>query len=268
MMTQEILNVALIQMEQRQCDVAWNISHLHDLLAREPMEGVDLLLLPEMWTTGFVTIDEEGIEGAYDKGREAMRKLSERYGCAVYGSLLRKTESGRLANAGVFMDVNEGMEAEYHKVHLFGPGGEAKYFLAGDKRCVVSWRGWDILLTICYDLRFPVWMRYSAELPYDLILCCANWPRPRQDAWKMLLRARAIDNQAYVLGCNRVGAGPKGLVYTGDSILSDPKGELLHDVIEGQEAVLRATLDLGKLRHFRTGFPVLADADPFTLLDR
>ena len=138
---------------------------------------------------------------------------------------------------------------------------EAKFFEPGDRRCVVDWRGWKVFLTICYDLRFPVWMRYSEEIPYDIILCVANWPYPRQEAWKTLIRARAIDNQAYVLGCNRVGQGPKTLLYPGDSVISDPKGELLHPIIRDEELVMRATLDRNEVSSFREGFPVLKDAD-------
>lgn len=266
MSTKSVINVALIQMQQAQCDVDWNIAHLRSIIGRESLEGVDLLLLPEMWTTGFVTKMESGVSEAYSRGLEVMRELSQIYGCAVYGSLLKVLEDGKLANAGVFVDVSEATEVEYHKVHLFGPGGEAKYFEAGDKRCMVTWKGWNIFLTICYDLRFPVWMRYSQEVPYDMILCTANWPYPRQEAWKTLLRARAIDNQAYVLGCNRVGQGPKTLCYPGDSVIAGPKGELLHDIIKDEECVMRVSLDRNEILSFREAFPVLQDADEFKLL--
>lgn len=266
MSTKDLVNVALIQMQQVQCDVDQNISHLRSIIEREPLEGVDLILLPEMWTTGFVTRMEEGLSEAYSRGLKVMRELSQQYGCAVYGSLLKVLKDGRLANAGVFVDISEGIEEEYHKVHLFGPGGEAKFFEAGDRRCVVEWRGWKVFLTICYDLRFPVWMRYSDEIPYDMILCTANWPYPRQEAWKALLRARAIDNQAYVLGCNRVGQGPKTLIYPGDSVIACPKGELLHEIVKDEECVMRVTLDRNEVSTFREAFPVLKDADPFKLL--
>ena len=262
----DVVNVALIQMQQVQCDIEKNISHLQSIIERKPLDDIDLLLLPEMWTTGFVTKMEDGLSDAYSRGLRVMRDISQRYGCAVYGSLLKVLEGGRLANAGVFVDVSADIEGEYHKVHLFGPGGEAKFFEPGDRRCVVDWRGWKVFLTICYDLRFPVWMRYSEEIPYDIILCVANWPYPRQEAWKTLIRARAIDNQAYVLGCNRVGQGPKTLLYPGDSVISDPKGELLHPIIRDEELVMRATLDRNEVSSFREGFPVLKDADRFKLL--
>lgn len=266
MRTKDRINVALIQMQQVQCDIDQNISHLQSIIERESIDGVDLILLPEMWTTGFVTKMEDGLSDAYTRGLKTMRELSLRYGCAVYGSLLKVLPNGRLANAGVFVDVSEGIEEEYHKVHLFGPGGEAKFFEPGERRCLVDWRGWKIFLSICYDLRFPVWMRYSQEMPYDILLCTANWPYPRQEAWKMLLRARAIDNQAYVLGCNRVGRGPKTLVYPGDSVIAGPKGDLLHEIVNDEEHVMRVTLDKSELSSFREAFPVLQDADPFELL--
>lgn len=262
---QERIHVALVQMRQEQCDVERNIAHLRDILQSSLLSQVDLLVLPEMWTTGFVTKPEEGVSEAYSKGLEVMKNLSTTYGCAVYGSLL-KVLDGRMINVGVFVDVAQGVQSEYHKVHLFGPGGEAKYFEAGKGRSLVSWRGWKVLLTICYDLRFPVWMRYSQDIPYDLILCAANWPYPRQAAWRTLLQARAIDNQAYVLGCNRVGEGAKGLLYPGDSVMVDPKGTLLHEIVSDKEAVLTTVLDLKEQERFRESFPVLKDADPFQLL--
>ncbi|MDO4695185.1 nitrilase-related carbon-nitrogen hydrolase [Porphyromonas sp.] len=266
MEAKNIINVALIQMQQVQCDIDQNIAHLRLILEHTALDEIDLLLLPEMWTTGFVTKMETGISDAYDRGLNIMKELSKNYGCAVYGSLLKVLDGGKLANAGVFLDVSEGVQEEYHKVHLFGPGGEAKFFEAGNKRCMVSWRGWNIFLTICYDLRFPVWMRYSDEIPYDMILCTANWPYPRQEAWKALLRARAIDNQAYVLGCNRVGQGPKTLLYPGDSVIAGPKGDLLHEIIRDEECVIKVSLDRCEVKGFRNSFPVLQDADIFKLL--
>ena len=257
-------------MKQVQGDVHENISHLNDLLQSVPDSSIDLLLLPEMWTTGFMTstkaLGADDILESFEIGQEAMIQIAKEKRCAVYGSLIEPVEDERLSNTGLFVSP-EGVIATYRKRHLFGPGGERKHFVGGDKCVQVEWQGWRIRLTICYDLRFPVWQRQNPSMSdqYDILLNCANWPDVRIDAWEILLKARAVENQCYVLASNRTGDGPKGLKYPGFSLVLGPKGEELAHGKNGEECVIRTTLDSESLITFRENFPVLQEIDDFII---
>lgn len=267
------LRVGVVQMQQTQGDAETNIAHLRTLLAEQMAsdDDMDLLLLPEMWTTGFMTragaLTADDLRYAYDRGVEEMQSIADRYDCAVYGSLIETVESERLSNTGLFVTPGGDPHTIYRKRHLFGPGGERKYFVSGDERVQVEWRGWNIRLTICYDLRFPVWQRQypDGEERYDLLLNCANWPDLRIDAWEILLRARAVENQCYVLASNRTGDGPKGLCYPGYSLILDAKGAELEEGRDGRECILRAELEREALDEFREKFPVLEEIDGYTV---
>lgn len=264
------LRVAVVQMQQAQGDVDANVQRLRTLLDRHIVAEAtpDLLLLPEMWTTGFMTkadtMTTAEIREAYERGVAEMKAVAESRDCAVYGSLIQPVEEDRLSNTGLFV-TPYGEPVEYRKRHLFGPGGERKYFVAGSERMQVAWRGWSIRLTTCYDLRFPVWQRQSAVVDeqYDILLNCANWPDLRIDAWEILLKARAIENQCYVLASNRTGAGPKGLKYPGYSFVLGPKGEELQGGKSSAETVLCATIERAMLEEFRAKFPVLEEIDDY-----
>lgn len=264
------LRVAVVQMQQAQGEVSTNIDHLKSLLRAHLSEPVDLLLLPEMWTTGFMTkagsMSTADIADAYERGNEEMKSIAAHYGCAVYGSLIEPVEGDRLANSGLFVRP-DGETTVYRKRHLFGPGGERKYFEGGSERVQVAWRGWQIRLSICYDLRFPIWQRQEVdeERQYDLLLNCANWPDVRIDAWEILLRARAVENQCYVMAANRTGDGPKGLKYPGYSMIIDALGRDIAEGKGGNEAILLATLDGSALVDFREKFPVLREIDDYNL---
>lgn len=152
----------------------------------------------------------------------------------------------------------------YDKRHLFGYGGEGKSFSAGNKRQVVEWQGVRFLLQVCYDLRFPVFSRNSAKEPYDAIIYVASWPVPRIEAWRTLLKARALENQCYVIGVNRVGTDPN-CNYNGYSAIINPYGRALGECVSDNEETAVATLDMAELQTFRKKFPVLDDADDFTI---
>ena len=154
-----------------------------------------------------------------------------------------------------------GRVAYYDKHHLFTPGGEAAAFRAGDCRTVVSYGGMRFLLAVCYDLRFPVWLRCRDD--YDAILCCASWPASRRDAWCTLLRARAIENQCYVAAANRIGRDPAAH-YAGDSVLLDFRGRTLAEA-GAEECLIRAGFDLSAVSAFRGEFPAWRDADDFEM---
>ena len=150
------------------------------------------------------------------------------------------------------------------KRHLFAPGGEKEFVSPARSRSIFTFRGWRILPVICYDMRFPVWCR-NVSNEYDILIAVANWPRPRREVFRTLLRARAMENLSYAIGVNRVGEDPQHLVYTGDSAIVNARGIPLSEAQEGAEEVISATLDYESLRDLREKFPVWADADAFTL---
>lgn len=264
------ITVAALQMMLTHKEVKANISHLRSLLQANE-GGFDVLLLPEMWTTGFVVdvdrMSPQFFADAYEEGRQEMKAVAREYQCAVYGSLIQLLPSGRPANTGLFI-TPEGGEVEYHKRHLFSHGGEAKLFDAGMERVQVEYRDWQIRLAICYDLRFPTWLRQDPELGYyDLLLCTANWPRPRHVAWERLLRARAIENQCYLGACNRVGTPHPKLRYPGYSFVIDDEGNSLAESKLPDEVLLRATISRQRLQEKRQSFPLLPDQDLFRVIN-
>lgn len=218
-----------------------------------------------MFTSGFTQHPEAALGD--ESTLQWMQAEASKYNAAVTGSIAYDIEpidgGPQFVNRMLFVTPN-GEVTFYDKCHLFKMGGEHERYQAGDTRTVVAYRGWRILLTICYDLRFPVFCRNRND--YDAMLCVANWPNVRRHPWRTLLQARAIENQAYVIGVNRVGIDGNGLEYTGDSIAADFAGEIIADGAEGGEQLLQATLNKASLETARNAFPVGDDADLFTLL--
>ena len=224
----------------------------------------DLIVLPEMFTTGFC-VDPSHAADVIDDGAAAvawMRRMAERYDAAVTGSVA-VADGERYFNRMYFVRPDGGVEY-YDKRHLFAMGGEADHYTAGRRRVVVEWRGVRILLQVCYDLRFPVFARSRGD--YDMIVYAANWPTPRIAVWDTLLRARAIENQAYVIGVNRCGTEPKN-IYSGDSAILDYLGQPLAEATLSVECMASATLSLEALETFRKGFPAHLDADSYALTE-
>lgn len=245
-----------------QFDMAWE--SVADNLRRAEvfvaLTEADLVVLPEMFATGFGADPERAAQTAEGSVVEWMRKMSQRYGHVLAGSVIVRTERG-FANRLLFVRPDGSVEW-YDKRHLFSLGGEDERFVAGDSRRVVEWRGMRFLLTVCYDLRFPVWCRNRGD--YDAILCVASWPAARRGVWRTLLRARAIENQAYVIGVNRTGSDPQ-CRYAGDSAVIDFRGDTLCEA-DDAEGIFAASLDRRALDRFRAKFPVWRDADDFRLL--
>lgn len=221
--------------------------------------NTDLVLLPEMFTTGF---SMNALANAEDAGGETeawMRSLARQHDCAIGGSVAVR------AGAEVFnrfLFVTPEVTQYYDKRHLFRMAGEQKRYAMGGERVIVEWRGWRIKLEVCYDLRFPVFSRNRND--YDLLLYVANWPAPRALHWRTLLRARAIENLAAVVGVNRIGSDANGLDYSGDSLAVDARGEILAD-LEDRETLETVTFDGAALAAYRETFPAHLDADDFTL---
>jgi predicted amidohydrolase len=222
---------------------------------------LDLAVLPETFTTGFLgdrKVPEEGMEGPT---LAWMADMAARHRCVMTGSAVIQTAAGR-RNRLLWVEP-DGEVQWYDKRHLFAFGGENERYVAGDQRVVFSYRGWRVCPQICYDIRFPVWCRNQDD--YDLLLVVANWPEPRIDAWSALLRARAIENQSYVAAVNRVGEDAGGIRYPGRSVLLDPMGrELLQ--LERSEGLGKGAVVKKELQSVRDKLPFLADADRFRLL--
>lgn len=256
------LTVSIIQ-----TDLVWenkvaNLEHLERKIMGIK-ERTELVILPEMFSTGFSMNTEMLAEEMEGDTLAWMKKISFAKKVALTGSFMVK-ENGNNFNRLVWMLPN-GDYGYYDKRHLFGYAGEDKHFTAGNKRLIASIKGWRINLLICYDLRFPVWSRQQNNDEYDILLYVANWPEKRSHAWKSLLTARAIENQSYVIGVNRVGSDGHGNQHSGDSSIIDPMGEVIFQ--KSNEAFINTfTLDKTALLETRQKLPFLKDGDSFTIL--
>ncbi len=248
------MKVTILQQHIAWQDASANRRQFEAALASAPAS--DLYVLPEMWNTGFVADPSPVAETDDGESVQWMLRMARRLDAAVAGSMAIRTDGGDYRNR-FFFATPDGIAGRYDKRHLFSYGGEDKHYRAGDKRVVVAWRGVRFLLQVCYDLRFPVWSRYYDD--YDAILYVANWPSSRHLAWHTLLRARAIENQCYVVGVNRVGSDPV-CDYQGSSAFVTPYGDA-DECPAGAETSLTGTIDMPFLEHFREKFPVLKERD-------
>jgi omega-amidase len=255
------LRVVLVQQPLVWHDPAANRARFEALLT--PLAGrADLVVLPETFTTGFSMEVERIAEAAQGETCEWLTQLAARLDSAVTGSVVT-LEGGRHYNRLLWAAPGAGLR-HYDKRHLFRMGREHQHFTAGRAAWTVPWRGFSICPLVCYDLRFPVFSRRRAQLEYDLLIYVANWPAARANAWRALLRARAIENQTYVVGVNRVGVDGQGVAYAGESAAIDFLGEPLADLGAAAQ-VSTVTLELAALQGFRSKFPAHLDADAFTL---
>jgi predicted amidohydrolase len=252
------LTVSLVQ-----CELAWeapadNRQHLEALIT-ELAGGSDLVVLPEMFTTGF---SMNALGNAEEPGGATEQWLlgqARQWGCAITGSIAVRV--GDAVYNRMLFATPEGL-SHYDKRHLFRMAGEHKRYSAGQQRVIVSWRGWRINLQVCYDLRFPVFSRNRQD--YDLMLFVANWPAARRLHWRALLPARAIENMACVVGVNRIGEDASGLDYSGDSMAVNAEGQVLAD-LENRNGSVSVVLSGADLLAYRERFPCHLDADDFQL---
>ena len=246
-----------------QLNITWgnpeeNIKRAEKLLLQAP--DSDLYVLPEMWSTGFAT-EPFGIaeEESSCKALSWMKQMAKEHCCAFCGSLAI-SQNGIFKNRHYFVDGKTGGVSYYDKHHLFRYGHEDRYYTPGEGHTIVDYMGFKILLLTCYDMRFPVWSRYAESLKYDMIICVANWPESRQNAWQILTRARAIENQAFVIACNRVG-DDKHCHYRGMSTVISPIGKTLACCPANKETTVSFFLNLHSLVQLRAKFKVLEDRD-------
>ncbi|MBQ2374203.1 MAG: amidohydrolase [Alistipes sp.] len=248
------MKVTILQRNIEWANPTLNVQRADEAIARNA--GADLYVLPEMFSTGFCT-QPEGIAESNDSDTlKWMQRKAAQTNAAIAGSIAVE-EQGRYYNRFYFVKP-DGSVTYYDKKHLFTYGGEHLRFTAGEERVVVEWRGVRILLEVCYDLRFPIWARNRGD--YDMILYVASWPTPRVAAWSALLVARAIENQCYVAGVNRVGTDP-ACEYCGGSVIIDPYGKTIAACADNKETEVTAEIDMEALGAFREKFPVLKDAD-------
>jgi omega-amidase len=218
--------------------------------------------LPEMFTTGFSMDVEQLAEEAGGPTAQWLQNKAEELRAALTGSVITK-DGARYYNRMLWAQPGVPLR-HYDKRHLFRMASEDQKFTPGARALSVTWRGFRICPLVCYDLRFPVFSRRRPELEYDVLVYAANWPTPRRQAWRTLLKARAIENVAYVIGVNRVGTDGKNLAYAGNSVAHDFLGEPLTELGD-EAAVVNVELDLAALHAFRERFPAHLDADRFTL---
>jgi len=254
------MKISLIQSDLAWLDKATNLERFSELLA--PLKAAtDLVVLPEMFNTGFSVNPLQIFEEQNGETFKWMSGQAESGGFAICGSYIVK-EGSNYYNRWLLV-TPEKESYIYDKRHLFSISGEDQRFTRGEKRIVFTFRGVRISPYICYDLRFPVWMRNRNDC--DLIIVSANWPESRRSVWNTLLQARAIENQCYVAGSNRIGTDGEGIKYCGDSVVVNPKGEIIASAEINEERCVSADISIDELSDFRSKFPAWKDADEFTV---
>ncbi len=264
------LTLTLIQTDLHWEDKKANLEMLEKKI-KGIQEKTEIVILPEMFSTGFSLKPHMLAETMDGESVKWMERMAKEKNVVLTGSLIIE-ENGHFFNRLIWMMPN-GRHGIYDKRHRFAFAGEDEEYTAGSKRLIASVKGWKINLLVCYDLRFPVWARQSpaledhgadSELEYDILVFAANWPEKRVHAWKTLLQARAIENQCYVVGVNRVGDDGNGIHYTGESMVIDPFGEVLYQKKEDED-IFTISLNKSDLQSIREKFPFWRDADHFMI---
>ena len=261
----EDLHITLIQSDIFWEDSLKNIEHFGSIIDALPVP-TDLIVLPEMFNTGFSTDPYRCAETTDGPAIGFLREKAAGGARMIVGSIMTG-EGGSCFNRLICMRP-DGIYDQYDKRHLFRLSEEYKTMKSGRTKTIVNWRGWNILPLVCYDLRFPVWSRNTwsnGNYAYDILLYVANWPKSRSNIWKSLLIARAIENQCYVLGVNRIGKDGFGTPHSGNSMIINPDGTILASADEEKPAVLQSRLSMDKLRDFRESYPFAPDWDHFTI---
>ena len=248
-----------------QADLAWekkedNLNSFSEKL-NQITEPTDIIVLPEMFTTGFSMKAEKLAEDWNGKTIEWIKQKAKEKNSVIACSLIF-SENKKFYNRLIWMNP-DGSYQYYDKRHLFRMVNEQKYYTAGNTKLIVEFKSWKICPLICYDLRFPVWCRNQDD--YDVLIYIANWPEKRIYTWKTLLLARAIENQAYVIAVNRVGKDGNGIIYSGDSAVINPKGYIISKTQPYKESVETLALSKDELNNLRKAYPVKLDADEFEM---
>jgi predicted amidohydrolase len=260
------LKVTIIQSDLHWEDIGANLSMFEEKIWR--ISGnTDVIVLPEMFTTGFTMAAPRLAEMMNMRTTKWMKQMADQTGALILGSFIANVHE-RYYNRLLWMEPG-GHYKTYDKRHLFRMANEHKTYSAGESLLIGSWKGWRICPLVCYDLRFPVWSRNrfeitSRKLAYDLLIYIANWPTIRIDAWDALLKARAIENLSYTIGVNRVGQDGTGIEYNGHSTFIGPKGESIFST-DGMETIKTIEINANSLQAYRDKFPAYLDSDEFSI---
>ncbi|MEA2043050.1 MAG: amidohydrolase [Bacteroidota bacterium] len=253
-----------LQLSVIQSDIVWenideNLDRFSEKIEAVPNES-QLIILPELFATGF-SMQPGKFAARAARQINRMKEFAKRKQAVIVGSIIAENKN-QFFNRLIWMNPNETFQ-HYDKRHLFSFAGEDKHYTAGESKLITAINEWNIRPLICYDLRFPVWSRNTGD--YHLLIYIANWPERRSSAWKTLLKARAIENQSYVVGVNRVGKDGNGILHSGNSVIIDPKGNTTAACKTGSEEIISASIKYKELNTFRKKFPALNDADNFYL---
>lgn len=258
----EELRVSLLQY-----DIAWedkltNISYISNIID-DIATTTDLVVLPEMFSTGFSSNAIAMAETMEGETLHIIKELAKKHNIAICGSLIIK-ESSKYYNRAFF--ITSTSCTFYDKRHLFRMGHEADVYTSGNMKKIVNYKGFNICLLVCYDLRFPVWSR-NVDNEYDLLIYVANWPESRKAVWNTLLQARAIENMSFVCGVNRIGKDNNGLNHSGNSMIISPRGDKIKELDENKESSITVTINKETLIRDRAHFPVWKDTDKFEIIN-
>jgi predicted amidohydrolase len=260
MESKDILNVAVIQFDIEWENTSANLQRLSSIIINANQQ-FDLLVLPEMFHCGFTMTPKQCCESMDGIVVNWMKDVARQHFCAVCGSVVIE-ENNRFFNRLLFV-LPDGTLHFYDKRHLFRMGGEHEIYSSGSESIIINYKGWRIKPLICYDLRFPVWSRNCND--YDMLIYVANWPTPRREAWNVLLKARAVENQCFVIGVNRIGSD-RYVSYSGDSVALDAKGQVVYNADNAINELNVFSLDINSLHSFREKFPVYLDSDKFKII--
>jgi omega-amidase len=261
------LKITTVQANLKWEDAIASIKHLHTLLNRIEPKSTDIIVLPEMFNSGFTNNVKRCAEAMEGFTMQWMQETAKSRKAVVCGSLIIK-EKNKYYNRFIWMRP-DGKYEYYNKRHLFSMAKEDTVFTKGNKLLIVEYKGWKIMPLVCYDLRFPIWSRNidaKKIFRYDVMINVANWPAVRNYAWQQLLIARAIENQSYVVGVNRVGKDGNAIPYVGNSLVLDMLGTKLSNQKAKREGVETIELNYKALQDFRKRFPANKDADAFKIL--
>ncbi len=258
----DTLKITLIQTSLHWEDISANLQMFSQKIFSIKVE-TDLILLPEMFSTGFSMNAAALAEDMTGSAMQWMKKTTAEKNCVITGSIIAK-EGTKFYNRLIWMRA-DGSYEQYDKRHLFRLADEGHTYTPGNKKIYTEIKGWKILPLVCYDLRFPVWSRRTKQDDYDLLLYVANWPERRNHAWKQLLVARAIENQSYVAGLNRIRNDGNDFYHAGDSTVIDFKGEHISKIKPNEEGTETITLHKPPLNDFRKTFAFIEDADEFKI---
>lgn len=266
METPHYLNIQNLKVTVFQAYLFWenvdkNLQNISLRLSSGVREKTDLIVLPEMFSTGFTMKPEELAEEMGGKTMQWLKKTAIQYDCVVTGSLIIK-EKDKYYNRMIWM-LPSGAHQSYDKHHLFSMGDEDKHYTPGHTQLIVELKGWKIRLAVCYDLRFPVWLR-NKNSEYDMLLLVASWPDKRSSHWRTLIHARAIENQSYVVAVNRVGHDGNQVYHSGHSMCIDPQGNTVYYKPEDED-LYTFSINYTEVEKTRRQFPFLKDGDDFNL---